>query len=66
VADKPTYSEPSEVDAEEGVVLVRGPDDVDVNLSAEAADETSDRLLTASMKARGQRIQEKKRRGIQG
>ena len=34
---------------------MRGPDAVDVDLSPEAAEETSDRLLHAAMKARGNR-----------
>jgi hypothetical protein len=53
--DKTVYDEPSEVDAEEGIVLVNGPDAVDVRMTADAAEETSDRLNTGAMKARGQR-----------
>lgn len=49
------YDEPSEVDAENGVVEVKGPDAVDVSFTPDAADETSDRLLHGSLKARGQR-----------
>jgi hypothetical protein len=52
---KKTYHEPSAVTAEEGDVMVQGPDHVDVVLSPEAAEETSNRLLEGSMKARGQR-----------
>ena len=48
------YDEASEVDAEEGVVSVKGPDAVDVRLTPEAAEETSERLNTGAMKARGQ------------
>ena len=48
------YDEPSEVLARDGRVVVKGPDAVDVDLTAEAAEETSNRLLEASMKARGQ------------
>ncbi|MEO8618169.1 MAG: hypothetical protein ABI412_02275 [Sphingomicrobium sp.] len=51
-----TYDEPSVVTAENGVVSVDGPDGVDVNLTPEAASETSDRLLEKSNEARGQRF----------
>ena len=37
------------------MVVQKGPDDVDVRLTPEAAEETSDRLTTGAMKARGQR-----------
>ena len=60
--DKTIYNEPSKVDAKDGVVSVHGPDAVNVKLSAEAADETSERLLHASMKAAGQRIAEQRKR----
>lgn len=53
--DEKVYDEPSEVDAEQGVVIVKGPGRVDVRFTPEAADETSDRLTTGAMKARGQR-----------
>ena len=53
--EKKIYHQPSTVTAEEGDVLVKGPDDVDLALSPEAAEETSNRLLEGSMKARGQR-----------
>lgn len=49
------YDEPSKVDAEEGTVSQDGPDQVDVRLTPEAAEETSDRLLEGAMKARGQK-----------
>lgn len=49
------YDEPSEIDAEEGMVVVRGPDAVDVRLTPRAAEETSERLLEGAMKARGQK-----------
>ncbi len=59
---EPIYDQPSEVTVTDGVVSVKGPDSVDVELTAEAADETSDRLLEASLKARGQIIREQQRR----
>ena len=61
MADETVYEEPSDVDANEGVVSVKGPDAVDVKLSPEAAVETSDRLLKGSMKAQGQRVRKLKK-----
>jgi hypothetical protein len=49
------YSDPSDVKAVEGNVEVDGPDAVDVALSPEPAEETSERLLGEALKARGQR-----------
>lgn len=56
MTDETVYEEPSEVDAEQGIVRVNGPDAVDVKLTPEAAVETSDRLLKGSIKAQGQRV----------
>ena len=53
--DRTVYDQPSEVTAKEGSVFLWGPDHVDVGMSAEAAEETSDRLLQGAMLARGQR-----------
>ena len=39
--DRTIYDEASEVDAEDGTVIVRGPDAVDVRLTPDAAEETS-------------------------
>ena len=58
MSDEEIYDEPSEVTAEDGVVSVKGPDAVDVRMTAEAADETSDRLLHGAMKAHGQKVRE--------
>ena len=60
--DKTIYDQPSEVDAADGVVMVAGPDSVDVRMTADAAAETSDRLLKGSMKAQGQKIRGQKKR----
>lgn len=49
------YDEASEVNAVDGCVDVDGPDAVDVSLTPEAAEETSERLLAESFRARGQR-----------
>jgi hypothetical protein len=53
--DKRIYDEASDIDAEDGVVSLKGPDAVDVRLTPDAAEETSERLNTGAMKARGQR-----------
>lgn len=52
--DAKVYADPSEVDAEEGVVIVRGPNALAIKLTPEAAEETSNRLLDGALKARGQ------------
>ena len=57
-----TYDRPSEVAAEDGQVIVDGPDGVAVTFTPEAAAETGDRLLFNSAKARGQQINEEERR----
>ena len=57
-----TYDEPSEVEAEDGKVIVDGPDAVAVTLTPDAASETSDRLLLGAAKAQGQRIAAERRR----
>jgi hypothetical protein len=56
MTDDKIYDDPSEVSAEDGVVSVQGPDAVDVQMTPEAADETSDRLLRAAMRAKGQQL----------
>ncbi len=56
MADKRTvYSHPSEVEANEGAVELEGPDAVDVTLTPEAAEQTSERLENEAVRARGQR-----------
>ena len=55
MTDKTIYDQPSDVDAEDGSVTVNGPDAVDVLMTPDAAEETSERLSTGAMKARGQR-----------
>lgn len=49
------YDEPSEVAAVDGCVTLVGPDAVDVAMTPEAAEETSDRLAEHAAKAAGQR-----------
>ena len=53
--DDQLFDEPSDVDAEEGNVKVKGPGRTKIWFTPEAAEETSDRLNTGAMKARGQR-----------
>ena len=60
--DEKIYREPSDVSVEDGVISIKGPDSVDVKMTEEAADETSERLLHAALKAHGQKIAEKTRR----
>jgi len=49
------YDDPSVVAAIDGAVELDGPDAVDVAMTPEAAEETSERLLGEAVKARGQR-----------
>ena len=49
------YDEATKVSAKDGEVILDGPDGVDVKLTPEAANETSDRLLEAASEAAGQR-----------
>ena len=49
------YDEPTRVEAQDGTVILKGPDAVDVRMTPQAAEETSERLLEGAMKARGQR-----------
>ena len=52
--DGKAYDTPSKVTAEEGEVMVDGPDGVAFSLTPEAAAETSARLLEQAAIARGQ------------
>jgi hypothetical protein len=51
-----TWDEPSKVGAEEGAVVVDGPDGVAITLTPDAAIETSERLLEGGLTAQGQRL----------
>jgi hypothetical protein len=64
--DDKVYDEPTRVDAEEGKVVLDGPDGVDLLMTPDAAMETSDRLLIGAAKAMGQQIQEEQRRKPRG
>ncbi len=52
------HDEASDVSAEDGVVMVDGPDGVAVALTPRAASETSDRLLEGSVEAQGQIVRQ--------
>jgi hypothetical protein len=60
--DGKAYDTPSKVTAEEGEVMIDGPDGVAFSLTPEAAAETSDRLLEQAALARGQEMMDKKRK----
>jgi len=49
----PIYDQPSNVRAVEGAVVMDGPDHVEVAMTPDAAEETSERLLGAVFEARG-------------
>ena len=49
------YDEASKVSAENGEVILDGPDSVDVRVTPEAAEKTADDLIENAVKARGQR-----------
>jgi len=51
------YNTPSEVAAEQGEVIVDGPDGVAVSLTPDAALETSERLLQSGLAALGQQVE---------
>ena len=51
---KGTYTKPSDVTADDGRVLVDGPDNVDVALTPEAALETANSLTDEAARAAGQ------------
>jgi hypothetical protein len=49
-----SHAQPSEVIAEQGEVLVEGPDGVAVSLTPDAAEETARRMILAADTARRQ------------
>jgi len=53
--DDKVYDEATEVSAEDGKVVLNGPDAVDVQVTPEAAEQTADNLIEGAVKARGQR-----------
>ncbi|HEX2764290.1 MAG TPA: hypothetical protein VHM92_10690 [Allosphingosinicella sp.] len=57
------FDTPSKVSAQEGEVLVDGPNGFALSFTPEAAEETSDRLLFGAAEAKGQQLQEAQRAG---
>ena len=53
------HDEPSDVAAEDGMVIVDGPNGVAVTLTPDAAVETSHRLLDGGLEAQGQFVKRK-------
>lgn len=53
------HDEPSDVAAEDGMVIVDGPNGVAVTLTPSAAVETSHRLLDGGLEAQGQCVRQK-------
>ena len=49
------FSEPAEVDAVDGAVIIKCPASAGVRMTPAAAEETSERLFEGALKARGQR-----------
>jgi hypothetical protein len=49
------YDEATAVTAEDGEVILDGPDAVDVKVTPEAAEQTADNLIDGAVMARGQR-----------
>ena len=60
--EREPHDEPSEVDAEEGAVLVEGPDGIAYSMTPGAAYETSGRLMFGAAKAKGQQIAKARKR----
>ncbi|HEX8623306.1 MAG TPA: hypothetical protein VF718_15160 [Allosphingosinicella sp.] len=59
--DDEVYDEPTKVDAQDGKVVLDGPDGVDVMMTPDAALETSDRLMWGAAMATGQQVQKRDR-----
>lgn len=59
----PPHDEPSEVTAEEGEVMMDGPGGRTVSFTADAALETSERLLRGGLAAHGQIAAARRRAG---
>ena len=66
IFDDQVYDAPSRVTAEHGNVVVDGPDSIAVQMTPEAAAETSHRLLGGAVEAQGQRVRQRLRDTIDG
>ena len=60
------YDTPSKITAEDGEVMVDGPDGVAFSLTPDAAAETSDRMLEQAAIARGQEALDARRQSRRG
>ncbi len=55
MTDNTLFDEATKVTAEDGEVVLDGPDGVDVRVTPEAAEQTADNLIEGAVRARGQR-----------
>ena len=55
MSNKETYDQATEVTAEDGKVILDGPDGVDVTVTPEAAEQTAENLIEGAVMAQGQR-----------
>ena len=55
MGDDEVYDEATTVTAENGEVILDGPDGVDVKMTPEAAEQTAENLIDEAVRARGQR-----------
>ena len=55
MSNKETYDQATEVTAQDGEVILDGPDGVDVTVTPEAAEQTAEHLIEGAVMARGQR-----------
>lgn len=62
--EEPVHATPSEVTAEEGQVMLDGPDGVAVSMTPDAALETADRLLQEGLKGKGQEVAARRKRPL--
>jgi hypothetical protein len=59
--DIKAHDKPSDISANDGEVVVDGPDGIAFSFTPEAAAETSDRLLDGAAEAQGQKLLKKSR-----
>ncbi len=60
--DETVHDTASQVTAEDGQVMLDGPDGVAVALTPEAAVETSERLFEGALKGKGQQVAARRRK----
>ena len=59
--DRQPENRPGEVTAEEGQVMIDGPDGVAVSMTPDAALETAERLFQGGLKGKGQEVVARRR-----